>query len=63
MPNASTRARRRWPCGDSEAYSRLAFTYAEMNRLDDALAAGRRAVACAAQNYYGYFALGYVSNT
>ena len=46
--------------GDSEAYSRLAFTYAEMNRLDDALAAGRRAVAAQPENYYGYFALGYV---
>src|SRR5262245_17364129 len=30
--------------GDSEAFARLAFTYTEMNRLDEALVAGRRAV-------------------
>jgi Flp pilus assembly protein TadD len=46
--------------GDSEPYARLAFTYSEMDRLDEALAAGRRAVAAQPENYYGYLALGYV---
>src|SRR5262245_2826947 len=46
--------------GDSEPYARLAFTYTEMDRLDDALVAGRRAVAAQPENYYGYLALGYV---
>ena len=46
--------------GDSEPYARLAFTYSEMDRLDDALAAGRRAVAAQPENYYGYYALGWV---
>jgi len=45
---------------DSEPYARLAFTYTEMQRLDEALAMGRRAVAVQPDNYYGYLALGYV---
>lgn len=46
--------------GDSEPLARLAFTYTEMQRLDEALAAGRRAVAAEPNDYYGYLALGYV---
>lgn len=48
--------------GDSEPYARLAFTYSEMDRLDDALAAGQRAVSAQPDNYYGYLALGYVQS-
>lgn len=46
--------------GDSEPLARLAFTYAEMQRLDEAVAAARRSVAAQPDNYYGYLALGWV---
>lgn len=48
--------------GDSEPYARLAFTYGEMDRLDDALLAGQRAVNAQPDNYYGYLALGYIQS-
>ena len=48
--------------GDSEPYARLAFTYSEMSRLDEALGAAQRSVAAQPENYYGYLALGYVQS-
>src|SRR5437762_3092065 len=48
--------------GDSEPYARLAFTYSEMSRLDEALSAAQRSVAAQPDNYYGYLALGYVQS-
>ncbi|HXI24342.1 MAG TPA: tetratricopeptide repeat protein, partial [Pyrinomonadaceae bacterium] len=48
--------------GDSEPYARLAFTYSEMKRLDEALGAAQRSVAAQPDNYYGYLALGYVQS-
>ena len=48
--------------GDSEPYARLAFTYSEMSRLDEALGAAQRSVAAQPDNYYGYLALGYVQS-
>ena len=47
---------------DSEPYARLAFTYSELNRLDEALGAAQRSVAAQPENYYGYLALGYVQS-
>src|ERR1043166_9645768 len=47
---------------DSEPYARLAFTYSEMKRLDEALGAAQRSVAAQPDSYYGYLALGYVQS-
>jgi Flp pilus assembly protein TadD len=45
--------------GDSEPYASGLHLF-EMERFDEALTAGRRAVAAQPENYYGYLALGYV---
>src|SRR2546421_10982620 len=45
---------------DSEPYARLAFTYSEMNRLDEAVGAAQRSMAAQPASYYGYLARGYV---